>query len=719
MVAISIVIPVYNVEKYLKECLDSIIRQTFNDFEVICVNDGSSDNSLNILKEYAPKDLRFKIISQEKRGAGDARNNGLKYAQGEFVIFLDSDDYFEPTMLEDLYNKAKEFDADLVVCSCKKVNELGEVIENSNPQWPIKLDITPMNKVFCWKDYPDDILNMFCVIPWNKLCKREMLVKNDIDFQNLSSSNDVTFGHKVKICAKKIVVFDRQLVNYRYNHVESISKTRAEHTINIIHSAKEVKDFLIKKGLYENLEKSFIEAYKNHIRAEISSCSEEQYEIFKNEFKTLYPDFYNVLNSALKCDFLTLEYLNNYIKESTVYLWGASNFLKKLLEKEERPNPNILGIIDKNEALYGKYFGNYKIYSPDILKTKPANILVTIYNNHEKAYSAIKKEVEEKYPKVSFLNNIFLNTFNLQDILSKDCEIKSCTELYNEIKRFDIKEKHIQLVKNLDSRSKDCVTTILERIKKIATSKEYSNLFSNEENRQINMLMEDFYKNCYCINEGCYAYKNYLLPIKHFEPSVLYYKHNIDNLKTLNKIKNKAIIDVGAFIGDSAIVLQNYTNNNVYSFEPTNKNFSLLLKTIELNHSKRIIPQKYALGSKNEEIEIYLQGSASSINRKLVENPEIEKIKVITLDNFVRDNNIEVGLIKVDIEGFEQEFLKGALDTIKSQKPILLISIYHNASDFFEIKPYIETLNLGYSFKIIKPIDGTIRGEILLLAELE
>ena len=719
MVTISIVIPVYNIEKYLRNCLDSILNQTFKDYEVICVDDGSKDNSLNILNEYAKKDSRFKIVSQENAGAGIARNNGLKLAQGEYVQFLDADDYFEPTMLEEMYNKAQEFGADLVVCSCKKVDEFRNVIENSNPQWPIKLDITPLNKVFCWKDYPDDILNMFCVIPWNKLCKREMLVKNDIDFQNLSSSNDVAFGHKVKICAEKIVVFDKQLINYRYNHKKSISKTRAENTINIIHSAKEVKDFLMKKGLYENLETTFIETYKNHIRAEISLCNERQYENFKNAFKTLYPDIFNILTSALKCDFLTLEYLNNYIKDCPVYLWGASNFLKKLLEKEERPNQNILGIIDKNEASWGKDFGNYKIFSPDILKTEPADILVTIYNNHEKAYSAIKKEVEEKYPKIRFLNNIFLNTFNPQDILSKDCEIKACTTFYNEIKRFGTKEKHIQLVKNLDSRSKKCVSTILERIKKIATSKEYSNLFSNEENRQINMLMEDFYKNCYCINEECYAYKNYLLPIKHFEPSVLYYKHNIDNLKTLDKIKNKAIIDVGAFIGDSAVVLQDYTNDNVYSFEPTNKNFSLLLKTIKLNHSKKIIPQKCALGGKNEEIEIYLQGSASSINRKLEENPKREKIKVISLDNFVKDNNIEVGLIKVDIEGFEQEFLKGALDTIKSQKPILLISIYHNASDFFEIKPYIESLDLGYSFKIIKPIDGTIRGEILLLAELE
>lgn len=407
MVAISIIIPVYNVEKYLRECLGSILNQTFTDFEVICVNDGSTDSSLKILEEYSQKDSRFKIINQEKQGAGAARNNGLKYAQGEFVQFLDSDDYFEPTMLEEMYNKAREFDADLVVCSAKKVNEFGDVIENSNPQWPIKLDITPIDTVFNWKDFPDIILDMFCVIPWNKLCKREMLVKNYLNFQNLSSSNDVSFGHKVKICAERIVVFESQLINYRYNHPKSISKTRAENIINVAHSAKEIKDFLIRKGIFEKLEKSFIKTYNNHFRAEISQSSDIQYHKFKNELKTLYPEFCKIFPNVLKYDLITLEYLNNFIGNKQVYLWGASNFLKKLLEKEEKANPNILGIIDKNEATWGKSFGNYKIHSPKILDKKTTNVLVTIHNNNEEAHKKIKDELYSTNPQITILENIF------------------------------------------------------------------------------------------------------------------------------------------------------------------------------------------------------------------------------------------------------------------------------------------------------------------------
>lgn len=744
MVAISIIIPVFNSEGFLHECLDSLVNQTFKDFEIICVNDGSTDSSLKILENYAQKDSRFKIITQENQGAGSARNNGLKYAKGEFVQFLDCDDYFEQTLLEDLYNKAKDFNADLVVCSCKKVDEFGNVIENSNPQWPIKVDVTPINKTFNWKIFPETILDMFCVIPWNKLYKKDLLTQNNIEFQNLSSSNDVAFGHKVKICAEKIVVFEKQLINYRYNHKKSISKTRAENTINIIHSAKEVKDFLIKKGLYENLEKTFIETYKNHIRAEISLCNEEEYTKFKNKFKALYPEFFETFSDVLKYDFLTLDYLNNFIKNKQVYLWGASNFLKKLLEKEERPNPNIMGIIDKNEASWEKDFGNYKIYSPEILETNPASILVTVYNNNEKAYENIKKELYSSYPRIKVLKNIFLKSnsdnFDIneeilmaikalyqkhheevsQDFLKDEYEIMACKTFFEEMKSFDKVKKYKKLINNLDNESIECVSTVLARIEKIATAKEKSiDIFSGEEISQIKKIKKDFYDKCFCLDENCYAYKQYLLPIKHFEPSVLYYKHNINLVDNIDKIRNKAIIDVGAFIGDSAIILQEYTENKVYSFEPTQQNFSLLLKTIELNNAEKIIPQKYALGSKKEQVEIYLQGSASSINRKLNDYAKKEKINIITLDDFVDSNNIEVGLIKVDIEGFEQDFLKGAINTIIKQKPILLFSIYHNAKDFFDIKPYIESLELGYKFKIVKPIDGSVRGEILLIAEVK
>ena len=116
MSKVSVIIPVYNVEKYLRECLDSVINQTLKDIEIICVNDGSTDNSLQILEEYAQKDERIKIIAQENKGQAVARNVGIKIAQGEFIGFLDSDDYLDLNFYENLYNRAKETNSNIVVC---------------------------------------------------------------------------------------------------------------------------------------------------------------------------------------------------------------------------------------------------------------------------------------------------------------------------------------------------------------------------------------------------------------------------------------------------------------------------------------------------------------------------------------------------------------------------------------------------------------------------
>lgn len=117
MTKISAILPVYNVEQYIKDCLDSIINQTMDDIEIICVNDGSLDNSLQVLEEYAQKDARIKIISQENQGQGIARNNGLKIANGEYITFIDPDDWVDVDMFEKMYNSAKKFDSDFVFCN--------------------------------------------------------------------------------------------------------------------------------------------------------------------------------------------------------------------------------------------------------------------------------------------------------------------------------------------------------------------------------------------------------------------------------------------------------------------------------------------------------------------------------------------------------------------------------------------------------------------------
>ena len=225
------------------------------------------------------------------------------------------------------------------------------------------------------------------------------------------------------------------------------------------------------------------------------------------------------------------------------------------------------------------------------------------------------------------------------------------------------------------------------------------------------------------IDKNNYSYDKYILPICSFEPEVFYGKCGMDYIKNLNQIKNKNIIDAGAFIGDTAIILSDYTNKNVYSFEPFLQNYNMILKTIELNNKNNIIPVNVALGNENKEIGMDASiGAGCGLSIENAKESDINniknKVKMITLDSYVKENNIEVGLIKTDLEGFEQPFLKGAIETIKEQKPVLIISIYHNYSDFFEIKPMLENLNLGYKFRIIRNKSPQLITETKLLAEV-
>lgn len=286
----------------------------------------------------------------------------------------------------------------------------------------------------------------------------------------------------------------------------------------------------------------------------------------------------------------------------------------------------------------------------------------------------------------------------------------------------DFLSKYINLIKNLDYDSMKVINNIISKLCNY-NDIEDETYFDLCETKEINETIMKHLKKSKKIDKYNYSYGKYILPSNSFEPEAFYGKCGMDYIENLNKIKNKSIIDAGAFIGDTAIILSDYTDKNVYSFEPFLQNYNLMLKTIELNKKNNIIPVNMALGNENKEIGMDASvGAGSGLSIENAKESNINniknKVKMMTLDSYVKENNIEVGLIKTDLEGFEQPFLKGAIETIKEQKPVLIISIYHNYSDFFEIKPMIENLNLGYKFRIIRNKSPQLITETKLLAEV-
>lgn len=222
------------------------------------------------------------------------------------------------------------------------------------------------------------------------------------------------------------------------------------------------------------------------------------------------------------------------------------------------------------------------------------------------------------------------------------------------------------------------------------------------------------YENTFQHPDGTWEFNGYKLPILSFEYCTFIDEYSLPSLDLSKISSDSAIIDVGAYIGDSAVVFNRYLpNNKIYSFEPVQDLYDLLLQTISLNDMENIVtPVMSALGDVPNAI---VRGvSSGSCSRISIDGDS--DFHMTSLDNWVITNKIpHVGIIKVDIEGSEQKFLAGARMTITRDRPLMFLSIYHNPSDYFDIKPLIESWDLNYKFKIFKPMHNNIITETLLI----
>ena len=284
MEKISVIIPVYNAEKYLGECLDSVLSQTFVNLEIICVNDGSTDNSLDILREYAEKDNRITIINKQNQGAATARNAGLKKATGEYVIFFDSDDFMSERTLEELFKSSKENSTDIAICKANNLNmHLGKIVPNE--QALINENIG-FKKVFSPKEHADYIFQ-FCIgWPWNKLYKRDFILKNKLEFQNLRQSNDTYFVLMSLALADKISIVDEALITHRY-HDSSLEATRVKSPACFYKALMKIYKTLKQKKLYEVYEKSFVNYCVEFSVWHITSIDDNTKDIVKKYVKKI------------------------------------------------------------------------------------------------------------------------------------------------------------------------------------------------------------------------------------------------------------------------------------------------------------------------------------------------------------------------------------------------------------------------------------------------
>lgn len=403
-VKVSVVIAVYNAEKYLPQALNSLINQTLTNIEIICVDDGSSDDSVKILDSFSEQDERIKVVlnKEQSDGAALARNIGISHASGECLIVLDSDDFFEKDMLEKAYNRLKEKKSDLVVFNGYTYdNENCLDIESSdilrNKYLPVDKDI------FSPKDIPDNLFQISIGAAWNILISREVVSSNQLKFSSYASSDDICFVCMVLASSKKIAILKDRLVHYRFNNQNSQTNCLNTHPKSCCLALYDLKQQLEEKGLFDFYKKTFAKRCMELISLYFRNTQTyDSLSYLFNELKNKYlyklglksisrdifcvkwhrilleliinntPEEY-LMKKAYRFPPFDKEYVlsNSLEQDDVIAIYGAGEYGKLIFHHLFSDNYNVIGIFDKQFKRMG-----YPIQDPKSLITYSFNVII-------------------------------------------------------------------------------------------------------------------------------------------------------------------------------------------------------------------------------------------------------------------------------------------------------------------------------------------------------
>lgn len=332
---LSIIVPVYNCEKFLSRCLDSIISQDFVDFEVIIVNDGSTDNSYRILEDYCNKDNRFLVINQENQGQSIARNIGLSYATGKYIGFVDADDWIEPNMYSVMIEKAILSDADIVVCNHNNIYECDDSVE--------KMVFNMIDEVINIKSFGVDNYIMDYIRKykhgnevWSRIYKRSMLVENNIIFlkNNFKDypeiAEDLFFNMECTIYAQIIVGVNKGLYNYNIRSGSSMTISKPNLLIRFVKGYnnffEEYKSFFSSNS-FIYLRYNLIRSYYNELF--LLYKEERKIKEFNLEWRIAKKDFSYIKESLMRD-------LSNYSFSQKIYsilIWNNQGEIIRIIRE--------------------------------------------------------------------------------------------------------------------------------------------------------------------------------------------------------------------------------------------------------------------------------------------------------------------------------------------------------------------------------------------------
>ncbi len=337
--AVSVIVAVYNGRDYLKDGLDTICSQTLKNIEIICVNDGSTDNSLEILQEYARRDSRIRVVNLEHSNAGNARNRGMEYATGEYLSILDCDDFYEVNMLELAYEKAKKLDLDMLAFGCDTYeNAIGRFAPN---RYSIAWYYVPRKAVFTASDVRKDVFKLFVGWAWDKLFKTSFVRENNLQFQPQRSSNDLLFVFSALTLARRIAVMNSVLVHHRAAG-GTLSVTR-EQSWHCFHDALvALRSHLVTHALFDNYQRDYVNYCLHFSLWNLNTLAQPTRDLLYEKLKREWFREFGVANHGKDYFYNKQEYLQyRWIcsfqpGEKPSHYWRVRYTCRKYLEKGKR-----------------------------------------------------------------------------------------------------------------------------------------------------------------------------------------------------------------------------------------------------------------------------------------------------------------------------------------------------------------------------------------------
>ncbi|WP_066162160.1 glycosyltransferase family 2 protein [Aliarcobacter skirrowii] len=405
MSKISVIIPIYNTEKYLDKCLNSCINQTFKDIEIILINDGSTDNSFEICKKYLKIDSRIRLFNQENRGQGFSRNFGIIHSKSDFIFFLDSDDFIEPDTIEQLYNQVIFDKSDIVIGGWEKVNEDLNQIIKTNPA----IDVDVLNS----KNRVSYIFSFqFTYVACGILINKKIFLDNFLFFPNYFHE-DLYLMPKIFYFARKISYVDNKFYKWIERNDSSSNSFSMEHAISVGGILVDWSNFLLKEKIYEENQKSLFKGFikclafgKNQAKKFASINQKDEILAYFHNLENNFDINFYKYNQQQQNNISNLNFshsLNNIYKQldnikqskKEIAIYGNGLF-GKFIAKEL--NEQIIVILDKNMDIQDN---SQRLNNPSKINNYTFDkILICVLGREDEIIDYLKNELNIREDKI-------------------------------------------------------------------------------------------------------------------------------------------------------------------------------------------------------------------------------------------------------------------------------------------------------------------------------